>query len=460
MCSCEYNALRVADMDAKSSAMESVTLEDVSQISGVFAEIAQWIPLFDRIKLREAVDDSLLAVEEICREDMPADFKIVAWIAKMCPNIKMLGVRKRGDSRSAPFHCHNPQPEPEPVSRPDHFTESQICQLVWHLRQLEVLDGGVRTGVDDTGLVAIASSLPALKTLVWRANYTGGVSDAAVLRLSQGCPWLQSLDLCGNVHVSDASVASLGAHCGDLRCLNLERCRLVTDAGIAALAAGCPGLACLNLERCVEVTDLGVRTLAAHVGASLRHLRLSGCSRVTDAGLTAVGEACRGLEYLDVHECRYVGDPAFAVIGRNCPMLTHVNAGFCRVSDRSMVLLASGCPRLQMFGAMHCMGVTDATVSALAVHCRDLRYLNLKLCEKVTDVSVTDVGRNLAELRSLNVWGNRGITDASLLVVAAGCKKLQHVNVWECGLVTCKSVQVLKDGGCTVSFLPCTLTPE
>eukprot|EP00899_Mesostigma_viride_P018461 jgi/Mesvir1/26616/Mv05054-RA.1 len=228
-------------MDAKSSAMESVTLEDVSQISGVFAEIAQWIPLFDRIKLRElsrafrqAVDDSLLAVEEICREDMPADFKIVAWIAKMCPNIKMLGVRKRGDSRSAPFHCHNPQPEPEPVSRPDHFTESQICQLVWHLRQLEVLDGGVRTGVDDTGLVAIASSLPALKTLVWRANYTGGVSDAARAATLPGLPLAPVPGPVRERARVDASVASLGAALRRPCAASTSSvCRLVTDAAFA-----------------------------------------------------------------------------------------------------------------------------------------------------------------------------------------------------------------------------------
>ena len=51
---------------------------------------------------------------------------------------------------------------------------------------------------------------------------------------------------------------SLGAGCGQLRSIDLGGCSKVTDAGISALGAGCGQLQSINLNGCVQVRHISI----------------------------------------------------------------------------------------------------------------------------------------------------------------------------------------------------------
>ena len=91
--------------------------------------------------------------------------------------------------------------------------------------------------------------------------------------------------------VTDAGLKAVGENTS-LRSIFLSGCHKVTDAGLRDLAAGCPGLREVTLRRLPRVTDEGIMALA--VGCpDLRRLAVYHPFRVkaiTAAGVTAVAE--------------------------------------------------------------------------------------------------------------------------------------------------------------------------
>ena len=74
-------------------------------------------------------------------------------------------------------------------------------------------------------------------------------------------------------------------------------CRDLTDRGVAALlrSGGCGRLRGLHLGWC-GVSNRGVAMVAARLHGSLTALDISGCARVTDAGVTHLVSRCRLLK--------------------------------------------------------------------------------------------------------------------------------------------------------------------
>ena len=61
----------------------------------------------------------------------------------------------------------------------------------------------------------------------------------------------------------------------------------VTDAGVTALGAGCGLLQSINFWDCNKVTDAGISALSAGCG-KLRSINVGGCNKVTDACLMSL----------------------------------------------------------------------------------------------------------------------------------------------------------------------------
>src|SRR5205085_2376421 len=90
--------------------------------------------------------------------------------------------------------------------------------------------------------------------------------------------------------------------------LDLSGCDRVTDAGVRAVADRLAGLTQLNLGCCDRVTDAGVVDVAGGL-AGLTQLRLSGCKRVTDAGVRAVVMGLTELISLSLSDINSLGVP-------------------------------------------------------------------------------------------------------------------------------------------------------
>ena len=77
-----------------------------------------------------------------------------------------------------------------------------------------------------------------------------------------------------------------------VRSVNLVGCRKVTDVGLTSVGEGCPNLETLNVSWCNHITDAGL----ARIGEgcpNLESLYLNKCVQITDAGLATIGEGCR-----------------------------------------------------------------------------------------------------------------------------------------------------------------------
>jgi F-box and leucine-rich repeat protein 14 len=130
-----------------------------------------------------------------------------------------------------------------------------------------------------------------LQTL--RLGYSYTVSDDTLRTLVECAPHLVELDVANCQLMSTAGLASI-AQLRRLRRLNVSRCMQVTDAGIAHLAAGCGQLAHLNVAYCEYLTDRVFVHLAAL--AALCELDISGCWRLTYAGLAPLGARLNSLQ--------------------------------------------------------------------------------------------------------------------------------------------------------------------
>ena len=85
----------------------------------------------------------------------------------------------------------------------------------------------------------------------------------------------------------------------------LEFCLKVTDVGITKIGEGCPQLKSLYLDSCWKVTDVGITKIAE--GCSKLHsLDLEFCSKVTEDGLSKIVEGCTQLKYLNLRHCEQV----------------------------------------------------------------------------------------------------------------------------------------------------------
>ncbi len=109
------------------------------------------------------------------------------------------------------------------------------------------------------------------------------IDDVGLAKLAQGCPCLAVVDLGDCSDVGDEGVASLGAACQELQSVGLSSTS-VGDVGLLAFAA------------------------AQSPGDLLEELRIDGCSRVSDDGISAVLDFCLSLKIFLFHNCPLVTD--------------------------------------------------------------------------------------------------------------------------------------------------------
>merc|ERR1719480_589650 len=137
---------------------------------------------------------------------------------------------------------------------------------------------------------------------------------------------LSSLDWTGPV--SALTAASLTS----LTSLSLDSVTGLNDAALSQLLrprddtkkCSLAGLRSLDLSR-TSISDISLRYIAQNL-VQLRHLRLSACDKLTEAGLTQIGDTSlhlsKSLQSLDISQCPNIKDlsPLSA-----CENLTRIN---------------------------------------------------------------------------------------------------------------------------------------
>lgn len=297
------------------------------------------------------------------------------------------------------------------------------------------------------------------------------------------CPAITSLSAARCSGVTDKGIEIFARKKGlDLRALHVPGCESVSDDGIEFVAKHCTGLRSIDLSGCPRVRDRSVFAISALTG--LQNIALGGCAEVSDNALRQLFTSVTQLRSLSIRGCTNATEEGLRFMHempvpwgvrkhRNCALLHTFRLG-CNnhISDEFLMVLAVGCPHLQVLEVTECplvggdqaMGkigglleLKELTLEALPrvsdqgvreFFCdlprRSLTKLSLAGCTKVTDVSLKCIAKTARSLRELRLDRNVSVTDRGFGYVAKGlAAHLRLLQATHLGMVSDNGVRVL-----------------
>ncbi|GKV06133.1 hypothetical protein SLEP1_g18060 [Rubroshorea leprosula] len=204
---------------------------------------------------------------------------------------------------------------------------------------------------------------------------------------------------------------------------------------------------------------------------NITHLDLTMCSRVSDASLSSISNACRfNLRSIDFSQSRLLSCSGLLGLAQNCKNLVEIDlSNGTELKDSAMAAIAEA-RNLEKLWLARCKSITDMGIGCVAVGCRKLKLLSLKWCLGVGDLGVGLVAVKCKEIRSLDLSylpitnkclpsilklqyledlvleGCFGIDDDSLGVFKHGCKSLKSLDMSSCQNISQSGLSSLISG--------------
>lgn len=310
------------------------------------------------------------------------------------------------------------------VSCQSSITSSGLKNLAGRCGKLESFSIGAecRT-VDETLVNEILRSSP-LRSLTVN-SFNTHIYDATLLKISENCKFLQTLDLINCRNVTDVSVINLAKNCkNNLKTFHLSSSGL-TDTSIMILAENCTQLSSLrNVSECNAITDRSILSIVTHC-SNLLHFQLSS-TNITDASIINLAkENGKKLITLNLAECS-ITDTAVHSIANHCKMVEKLVLGKSSdnldITDSSISKVALKCKYLRSLHLDQCVNITDESLKSIANYCASqLQELILFCCYEITDDGVTALANKCISLKNLDISKCYNITDASVLQVLNKC---------------------------------------
>lgn len=258
-------------------------------------------------------------------------------------------------------------------------------------------------------------------------NLTGltAVSNTSCKIIAESCPQLQSFNIswCGRVDARGIKAVVEG--CSQLRDLRAGEVGGFENVAAAETIFNTNNLEILVLSGCAELTDEALKVMMHGVEPEidiltnqpmvpprkLRHLDLTRCTRLTDAGVKSMGHLVPNLEGLQLSGCKLLHDEALEDILACTPRLT-----FLELEDLE--------------------NLTNSLLSehlAKAPCAATLEHLSLSYCENLGDIGMLPVMQNCTGLKSIDLDNTR-ISD---LVLAEAAAMVMKRSVRTTGTKTC-----------------------
>ncbi|KAI8049256.1 hypothetical protein BDF22DRAFT_700209 [Syncephalis plumigaleata] len=164
--------------------------------------------------------------------------------------------------------------------------------------------------------------------------------------------------------ISQTDLQLLPSIMSNLSVLSFAGLRALTEATLAICLTSIrlkPGLARLDLSGCVNITDASISLISLLHGHSLRWLSLEGCSRITDRGLyTLVGSVLP--ETSTENTPRVIESVSPIDSGIGCLNLRHLNVSGCsRITENGMIKAVSRL-RLNTLQMLNCYGIDNDNI--------------------------------------------------------------------------------------------------
>eukprot|EP00968_Pinguiococcus_pyrenoidosus_P007801 scaffold529_cov308-Pinguiococcus_pyrenoidosus.AAC.93 len=298
--------------------------------------------------------------------------------------------------------------------------------------------------------------------LVLRARECVHVSDAGIVCVANGCPRLTALDVSRSqfaFRITDIALMALGEKTPNLSTLNMSGCSMLSDAGMSWLASGCSALTILMIAES-KVTNAGVRMLAAGC-PFLKELDLQNANRVTDVGVRYLSEGCKGIVKLNLRGLFFLSDGMKrdfgleglqALCGNVRGLQDLCLAGCFQVSTKALNAIAGSGAQLRRLSVAECPKVSESGMHSVLKCCSNLESLSLKHCgDAVKDAFFQPLLKHpLPRLHTLELSGNGQLTKGVIPFLVSGCVALETLNLCGCSGLDDESLLFLAES----SFRP------
>jgi hypothetical protein len=214
-----------------------------------------------------------------------------------------------------------------------------------------------------------------VKKLKYNSYYTFNAIDINIMKnIIKLSPKLQSYELNSYNYNNQFSLLNnddyfsvISSNCKQLRDLKFYRCG-ITDKAIIKISENLLNLQYLNLAFCEYITDYSIVKIARNL-TNLEHLDISGCVRITDIGLIKISENLAKLTDLHLNGNSKITDDSVIKIAENLKSLQHLNLLNCyKITDVGIIKIINNLT-LKHLGVYNCDKVTEDCIIKLTKNC-------------------------------------------------------------------------------------------
>ena len=314
-------------------------------------------------------------------------------------------------------------------------------------------------GLKDSSLAELSSHCPMLKILYLRRFEFRGYG----LEYISGCRELQELYLQDCLHLPlwanqnphhNPSLHLLYQGCTKLTTLSLQYSnrekifhrflcynhQFVTDESLQVLSDNCTQLTALDLSGCQRITDAGLNSLSKC--QMLRRLNLDGCNEITGNGLFSLSLGCKNLEILSLASCAIVDDALQYLVyppTGNGSTLQKLDLHDSYVSAEGILALGR-CTQLRTLNLSDSPNIDNNCLQCLSEHCSMLEHLNLNNCEQVTNKGIKKLSEGCHQLKSIQLQ-KCNISIKSIQHLSKGCRLLENLDISNSGKITIDQIR-------------------
>ena len=293
------------------------------------------------------------------------------------------------------------------------------CFLLQNSRLVHVNLSGL-SGATNAAMKILASNCPRVEVL--NISWCNNIDNRGLKKVVEGCPKLRDLRA-GEVRGwDDVELMTELFKRNTLERLVLMNCDSLNDESLAAL---------------IEGVDEGIDVLTDRPVVpprKLKHLDLTRCRTITDAGIKTLIGNVPDLEGLQVSKCGGLTDDAFIDLIPTMPILTHLDVEELDTLTNEVLktLAQSACaPHFRHLCISYCENLGDAGILPILKACTSLSSLEMDNT-RISDLVLTEAA---ARMRTRN-RSARGITASErptvgLRIVAFDCANVTWTGVRE-----------------------------
>uniref|UniRef100_A0A2P2KAN5 F-box/LRR-repeat protein 15-like leucin rich repeat domain-containing protein n=1 Tax=Rhizophora mucronata TaxID=61149 RepID=A0A2P2KAN5_RHIMU len=254
-------------------------------------------------------------------------------------------------------------------------------------------------------LASSSNRLPALTTISLRGAHR--LSDKGLIALASSAPALQSINLIEcSLLTSDGIKQLAGCFQSTLKELYIDDCQNIDAMCILPALKELRCLEVLSVAGIQTVNDDFVIEIIEVCGTNIKELVFAQCMKLTDMSLKIVGEKCPNLCALDLSNLNNLTDMSLYYLANGCQSICRLKLCQNRFSDEAIAafLECSG-ESLDNLSLNYVHKVGLNTALAIAKCSPNLLHLDLSWCRRLTDEALGLIVDCCVSLKLLKIFG-------------------------------------------------------